>query len=121
VFQCHATAASTSDIGQKRARDKSIQQQSDRRWTTLEAAQLTGVHDRTIRRWIVAQRLPATRQRLPVLIDRLNLSMAQRSSPLNRREQSLVFRCPSLLISGQSAANSSVAHLNGMTVNTGAR
>jgi excisionase family DNA binding protein len=52
----------TSDIGQKRARDKSIQQQSDRWLTTLEAAQLTGVHDRTIRRWIVAQRLPARRQ-----------------------------------------------------------
>jgi len=89
--------------------------------SALEAAQLTGVHDRTIRRWIVAQRLPARRQGCRYLIDRLNLSMTQRSSPLNRREQSLVFRCPSLRISGQSAANPSVAHLNGMTVNTGAR
>jgi excisionase family DNA binding protein len=64
-------------IGQKRARDKSIQQQSDRWLTTLEAAQLTGVHDRTIRRWIVAQRLPARRQGGRYLIDRLHLSITQ--------------------------------------------
>lgn len=77
VFRATQQPTGVSASGHKNANDKSFQQQSNRWLTTTQAAQLTGVHDRTIRRWIVTQRLPANRHGGRWLIDRQHLAITK--------------------------------------------
>lgn len=76
VFRPKPQSQVMSDIGQKGADEHVVQQQSNYWLTTLDAAELTGVHDRTIRRWIAAQRLPARRHGGRWLVHRQYLNIA---------------------------------------------
>ncbi|SPM27184.1 helix-turn-helix domain-containing protein [Mycobacterium terramassiliense] len=68
--------ASRSANGPKNAERQHNAKDSD--WlTTAEAANLTGVTDRCIRKWIAAERLPAKRHGRSWMVDRQHLNIAQ--------------------------------------------
>lgn len=72
-----------SEIGQQSAKGRDSHEQLEEWLTTVEAAEIFGVHDRTIRRWIAAQRLPARRHSGRWLVNRqhLNIARAQAARP----------------------------------------
>lgn len=63
--------------GTKVAEPQRNQQDSEAWLTTAEAAKLTGVTDRCIRKWIATQRLPARRHGGRWVIDRQHVNIAQ--------------------------------------------